>query len=112
MFLNISLIMNLLNLQRKIFCVHVNTTHALLCHCVFLFDHCMMDMISLVMAMMMFNAAVTSPLFPAEGKHLLIETEDSESNFQNHHSETAEETTPYTGAYVKIGTQSSDSKVA
>ena len=91
MFLNISLIMNLLNLQRKIFCVHVNTTHALLCHCVFLFDHCMMDMISLVMAMMMFNAAVTSPLFPAEGKHLLIETKDSDSS---------EETTPYTGAYV------------
>ena len=54
----------------------------------------MMKMISLVIVMMMFNAAVTSPLIPAEGKHLLIETEDSD-----HHSET-EETTPYTGAYV------------
>ena len=96
MFLNISLIMNLLNLQRKIFCVHVNTTHALLCHCVFLFDHCMMDMISLVMAMMMFNAAVTIPLFPAEGKHLIIETEDSDSESNSE----SEETTPYTGAYV------------
>ena len=56
----------------------------------------MMKMISLVIVMMMFNAAVTSPLIPAEEKHLLIETEDSD-----HHSET-EETTPYTGAYVLI----------
>ena len=49
--------------------------------------------------------AVTSPLFPAEGKHLLIETEDSESISHNQHSETefsSEETTPYTGAYVLI----------
>ena len=70
---------------------------------VIVFDHCMMKMISLVIAMIMFNAAVTSPLFPAEGKHLLIETEDSESISHNHHSETefsSEETTPYTGAYV------------
>ena len=87
-------------LKLKIFCVYVNTTHALLCHCVFLFDQCMMKMISQVTAMMMFNAAVTSPLFPAEGKHLLIETEDSESISRNHHSESSEETTPYTGAYV------------
>ena len=61
-----------------------------------------MKMISLVIAMIMFNAAVTSPLFPAEGKHLLIETEDSESISRNHHSESSEETTPYTGAYVLI----------
>ena len=67
---------------------------------VIVFDHCMMKMISLVIAMIMFNAAVTSPLFPAEGKHLLIETEDSESISRNHHSESSEETTPYTGAYV------------
>ena len=69
---------------------------------VIVFDHCMMKMISLVIAMIMFNAAVTSPLFPAEGKHLLIETEDSESISRNHHSESSEETTPYTGAYVLI----------
>ena len=50
---------------------------------VIVFDNCMMKMISLVIAMMMFNAAVTSPLFPAEGKHLLIETEDSESISRN-----------------------------
>ena len=70
---------------------------------VIVFDHCMMKMISLVIVMIMFNAAVTSPLFPAEGKHLLIETEDSESISRNPiHSESSEETTPYTGAYVLI----------